>query len=283
MACFRALFELSLGKLSRERELRADRIAAETVSAHDTASALLRTVSYSMFRAQVEQELFANDQAMDVVNVADRLETGFAGFAASFASRQDIGGLESSHPFDSHPPLSRRWSALGVTADVSTFREMLAAPTDGSWYHDIADAPALERDLWKSYEARFRDLHRDSLAYRHLPTTPEERAVVEQAFPPLTFASKRGPLAIDCLEIRAADWPDPVEFREIVACFMNGDVLSIEIDRNGKQTRKVKTGLFKPHHQALIQEFQRYYGRYLAAADFRTRIVQPPDAADQVQ
>jgi len=283
MACFRVMFELSLGRLSRERELRADRIAAETVSAHDFASALLRTVSYSMFRAQVEQKLFANDQAMDVVNVADRLDNGFANFAASFASRQDIGSLESSHPFDSHPPLSQRWRALGVTADASTFREMLAAPADGGWYHDIADAPALERELWESYEARFRDLHRDSLAYRYLPTTPEERAIVEQAFPPRTFEFKRGAHAVDCLKIQAADWPDPVEFREIIACRISDGVLSIDINRNGKQTRRVRTDLFSSHNQALIQAFQHYYGRYLTAVDYHARIAQAPDVTPERQ
>jgi len=283
MACFRALFELSLGKISRERELRADRIAAETVSAHDAASALLRTASYSLFRAQVEQELFADDQARDVVGVADRLETGFEGFAASFASRQGIGSLESSHPFDSHPPLAQRWSALGVPADAANFQALLAVPADGAWYHDIDDAPALERDLWQAYEARFRDLHRDSLAYRYLPATPEERAVVERAFPPLTFESKRGRLVLDCLGIQAGDWPDPVEFREIVGCRMNGSVLSIDIDRNGKQTRKVKTGHFKPNNHALIQEFQRYYGRYLTAVDYRTRVAAAPDDASEQQ
>lgn len=283
MACFRALFELSLGKISRERELRADRIAAETVSAHDAASALLRTASYSLFRAQVEQELFADDQARDVVGVADRLETGFEGFAASFASRQGIGSLESSHPFDSHPPLAQRWSALGVPADAANFQALLAVPADGGWYHDIDDAPALERDLWQAYEARFRDLHRDSLAYRYLPATPEECAVVEETFPPLTFESKRGRLAIDCLSMSAGDWPDPVEFREIVACRMNDGVLSIDIDRNGKQTRKVKTGHFKPNNHALIQEFQRYYGRYLTAVDYRTRVAAAPDDESEQQ
>ena len=81
----------------------------------------------------------------------------------------------------------------------------------------------------------------------------------------------------------AGDWPDPVEFREIVACRMNDSVLSIDIDRNGKQTRKVKTGHFKPNNHALIQEFQRYYGRYLTAVDYRTRVAAAPDDASEQQ
>ena len=42
MNCFRSLFELSLGKRRREREFRADRIAAEITSPRDVAGALLR-------------------------------------------------------------------------------------------------------------------------------------------------------------------------------------------------------------------------------------------------
>src|SRR5690606_26876528 len=50
---FRALYEISLGKLSREREFRADRLAAERTSPQDMAHALLRITAYSQYRASV--------------------------------------------------------------------------------------------------------------------------------------------------------------------------------------------------------------------------------------
>ena len=58
MSCFRSLFELSLGKRRREREFRADRIAAEVISPSAIAGGLLRTTAYSRFRNEIQQKLF---------------------------------------------------------------------------------------------------------------------------------------------------------------------------------------------------------------------------------
>jgi len=56
MNCFRALYQLSLSRHSREREFRADRIAADTTSPSEFAAALLRVVAYSHYRNNVEHE-----------------------------------------------------------------------------------------------------------------------------------------------------------------------------------------------------------------------------------
>src|SRR5262249_13420239 len=86
MLCFRALFELSIRKLSREREFRADSIAAAITSPRDFVSALMRTVAYSKFRAAVENELFKQERAMETVDVSKRVELGFHEYAVAFAS-----------------------------------------------------------------------------------------------------------------------------------------------------------------------------------------------------
>ena len=114
MLCFRAMFELSLQRLGRQREFRADRIAAETTSPEAFAGAMLRTVAYSKYRQQVERELFDQERALQSVDIGRRVECGFAAFAASFASDPDLGREETTHPFDSHPPLSQRLDAVGA-------------------------------------------------------------------------------------------------------------------------------------------------------------------------
>src|SRR5262249_11233445 len=77
MLCFRALYQLSLSKQSRQREFRADRIAAETTSPRDVASALLRIVAYSKYRNDVEQDLFKQERVLETANVCERIEQGF--------------------------------------------------------------------------------------------------------------------------------------------------------------------------------------------------------------
>lgn len=88
MLCFRALFEVSLRRLSRAREFRADEIAAATISPRDVAAALLRTVAYSRFRTKVEMELFKHEAALAAADVSARIDQGFPAYAlASRPSR----------------------------------------------------------------------------------------------------------------------------------------------------------------------------------------------------
>jgi hypothetical protein len=271
MVCFHALFELSLGKLSRDREFRADRIAAETTSARDFAGAMLRIVGYSKFRHSVERDLFKQEQAMENADVADRIERGFPAFAVAFAADPEIRQSQTAHPFDSHPPMLQRLGALGIELTVEDSQAVLATPGDGGWYHSIPDADAIERQQWRVYEDRFRKYHEESLPFRFLPETAEEQAVVEKSFRPVVFEGKDGTLAIDFEKIKHATWSDALLFSEIVRCEL-GDysVLNIYYKRVLENSRPINIKKFsKDHQRVVLAVFQRYYGRYLAAVEYQ--------------
>ena len=64
------LYEISLRKLSRERETRADRIAAELVSPEAVAGSVVRTTVYSVYRAKTEIEILESEDTQ--ANLAQR-------------------------------------------------------------------------------------------------------------------------------------------------------------------------------------------------------------------
>lgn len=282
MLCFRAVFEISLGTLSRQREFRADGIAASVTSPQSCAAALLRTAAYSKFRQSVEQDLFQQERAMETADVSARIEQGFPAYATAFASNSDIGHMETSHPFDSHPPLSQRLSALGVHVVTEEAQACLTTPGNGGWHRIIDNADAIERQQWEAYEARFRKYHEESLPYRFLPATDDEREIVERSFPAMTFEVKDGILRIDFEKVHLATWADAIAYGEITHCALNDkQVLEIQYQRSGKRSRSIAIAKFsKDSHQTILNAFQQYYGRYLAAVEYqKTARLQAEQAA----
>ena len=274
MVCFRALFELSINTLSRQREFRADSIAASITSPRDSAAALLRTMAYSRFRQSVEADLFKQTEAMETADVSARIDEGFADYAIRFASDPQIGQMETAHPFDSHPPLSQRLSAVGIELDASLAQALLSSPGNGGWFRIIPDAENLEREQWQVYEDRFRQYHAQSLPYRFLPSTPEEQEVVEKAFPPISFDGKEGLLSFDFEKMQYAPWTDPLMYREIVSCTNNDGTLVIQYTRATSNSRKINLGKFvKPVQGHVLEAFQNYYGRYLSAVGYQAQVL----------
>lgn len=268
MVCFRALFELSLGRMSRKREFRADRVAAEATSPRDAAGALLRTAAYSRYRGGVEQDLFRQERALESANVRERIEAGFGQYAASFVAGPDIAQLAPPHPFDTHPPLEERLHALGVPLGSAEVPALLANPGDGRWFGLLPDAETLEREMWQGYEDGFRRAHEESLPYRFLPATPEEREIVVRAFPEVSFAGSQGTFTLDHEQMGLDGWPGPVRYAEITGMMLDNDVLQVAYQRKGKSTQKVKMGSF-PDRQKVLDAINRYYGRHLAATDYQ--------------
>ncbi|HEY3391997.1 MAG TPA: M48 family metallopeptidase, partial [Lacipirellulaceae bacterium] len=187
MHCFRALFELSLSKLSRQREFRADRIAMEVTSPRDFSGAMLRIAAYSKFRNKVQEELFMQERALQAANISQQIGEGFQRFARRFASEHDAAELAIAHPFDTHPPMVERLSAVGVRLTPQYAEEMLATPGDGRWFLTIDKAQEIEHEQWQAFENEFRQYHEETLAYRFFPETEEERAIVAKAFPQVFF------------------------------------------------------------------------------------------------
>ncbi len=276
MLCFRALFELSLSRQRRQREFRADQIAASVTSPRGLASALLRIAAYSRFRNTVEFDLFKTERALESANVSARIERDFPAYTVAFASELNVDTLETAHPFDSHPPLAQRLSALGLTLNTTDAQALLAHSGDGGWRHNIPDADALEHAQWQEYEARFRNYHQETLPYRFLPETDEERAIVETTFPPKAFEGKDGQLLLNCETCQHPTWPDALHFREITHCELtDASVLQIQYNRGRKQTRTIKLKrLPQRQQQAFLAAFQNYYGRYLTAVEYQKQIKQ---------
>lgn len=276
MACFRALFEISLCRLSRHREFRADGIAARVTTPSDFAAALLRIVSYSRFRATVEQELFSQSRVMESADVSSRVEAGYLDYVARFAKDPDLGSMESAHPFDTHPSLSQRLKRIGIELTSDSAQSLLERPGDGGWYQVIPNAAEIEQQMWKVYEDQFRVTHEQSLPYRFLPATPEEQAIVEQAFPVMNFYSADGNVTIDFEKVVHARWSAPIRFSEITGMtamyqdFADDEVLEIHYKRIGKSSRQIKLAGFGAEQKGVLKAvLEKYYGRYLAAVKYQ--------------
>lgn len=282
MMSIRALFELALGKLSRQREFRADQIAASITSPEDSAGALLRTLAYSKFRREVETALFNQQEQLDSADVGHQIERGFADYSLLFAGDPVISEMATAHPFDTHPPLVARLSALGLTLNADEARSILEIPGDGGWYDRIDNAHELEEQQWRTYEEKFKSAHQHSLPFRVLPATPAEQAIVETAFPAITFEGKGGTTKLDFEKLEHPSWKDALYFREIARCeFRNNRMLEIFFDRNGARlSRDIDIKTFdKQPQQQLLAAFRQYYGRYLAAAEFQKQL--KPVAAEE--
>jgi Zn-dependent protease with chaperone function len=267
MLCFRALFELSLRKLSRSREFRADGIATQLTSPQDMAGALLRIAAYSSFRAKVENELFSTERVLDSAQIADQIEDGFPDFCRTFADDPTVTEVRTAHPFDTHPPMQQRLAAVGVDCTADAVRGLLMLPPDARWYHNVSDAENLEQQQWDAFEQKFRTFHEQSLPYRFLPASAEEQAVVETAFPALSFAAKDGTLTIDYAKVHDSTWDEAIHFSNIANCTLEEqNRLLIQSEQGGKRKHLIAFKRFeKSLQREILDAFQRYYGRHLAA------------------
>ena len=281
---FRALYEISLGKLSRQREFRADRLAAEKTSPQDMANALLRITAYSQYRASVEKEFFDAEQAHEQVAISQRIDDGFPAYVSAFVEKRDIGDLASAHPFDSHPPMDVRLKALGFVATAEAMREALEQEArdesaEGSWFQKILGAETIERDQWSAYEERFRQFHENVLAYRYLPETDEQRELVERFFPRVErTAAKDRPGVFDYEKVMHEDWEQPIYYHEIKNMTLEnewGTRLDLAMERDGKKkTVKLPLSKDKTQQQEIIGTLEQYFTRYAAAVAYQAEQVQ---------
>ena len=119
-----------------------------------------------------------------------------------------------------------------------------------------------------------------SLAYRYLPSTPEERAHVERFFPPAQLAGKpdNPSFAIDCAQLHYGAWPSAVPWsaiKEIKADdqTFRGKVLILQVvtPAGGKEKRTVPLSKLTDGDDAVLQVVSRYYDRYLNAVAFQSQ------------
>jgi Zn-dependent protease with chaperone function len=267
------LYHLSLAKISREREGRADRIAAELTSAREAAQALLRISAYSQYRTDVQKSLFEREENVGVMDVARRLEEGFPAFLGSAVNLQRVAAARAPHPFDSHPTLTERITSLGLDP-ASVLQSHGPLPeVQGTWFSAIDGAAEIEAEQWEEVEESLHHAHEDSLAYRFEPCGEAEVSLVVKYFPPLRFQTSKGvTLSLDYNSISLSGWEAPVEFAMIDICWtdedMGGPWLVLEFRESAKpalQTRRIHLKPFKSKQGDVLQSFSRYYNRFLAA------------------
>ncbi len=283
MFLFWNLYQLSLNKLSRQREFRADRIGADLTSPRDAAQALVRTAAYSNYRQQVEQTLFERDQNVEAMNVFERIEQGFPAFMSASANTAGLAESQTPHPFDSHPPLAARIASLGLDPQ-SVLNAPGALPNlSDTWFSAIEGAAAIETEQWKDFEQAFQQAHEESLAYRFKPEGDAEIRHVAKHFPPVEFRGSKGQTAtLDYAGLVLSEGGCSIPFSAITSCRLDEQLgrhrLVIDYIPDGaqkKQTRKLSHKDFKRDGADFLQTFQKYYGRHLAAKEYLARKSSP--------
>lgn len=281
MLFYWSLFQLALNSSSRQRELRADKAAADLTSPASVANALCKVAAYSSYRTRVEAGLFQRDRGHDVLDIASTVAAGFLDYARGPHLVSDLSARSFPHPFDSHPPLGMRIAAVGVEARSERVADAVTAAPAQTWFAEIGDAERIESTLWKAYEARFQEAHEASLAYRYLPVTAEERGHVERFFPAIQLAGKRGKpgLAIDCTQLHYEGWPDAIAWAGVTDIkaadqTFRGKVVTLQVVTASGSTEKRTIPLAKlaDGDDAVLQAVSRYYDRYLNAKAYQAQV-----------
>ncbi len=288
MHFFWNLYQTSLGKISREREFRADRIGSEVTSPQDMSNALIKIAAYCRYRNKVEKTLFEKEENMETMDVFTRIEKGFPEFMTACVNGTELAESGTPHPFDSHPPLAGRLKNLGLDSE-SALRSAgsLPAVTD-SWFSAIENAEQIEAEQWKAFEQSFHKAHQETLAWRFKPEGDAEVAHVVKYFPELAFSTAKGLTAtLDYEKLRISGWDAPIAFSTITTCRMEESLgrqkLVIDYQSEGqtkKQNRKISFKDFTTAEKNFLESFQKYYGRHLTAKQYHEKKSQPETSTE---
>ncbi|CAN7281212.1 M48 family metallopeptidase [Acidovorax sp. LjRoot129] len=189
---YRIIFEIALARDSREREFKADRIAAKLISPAAIAQSLVKIAAYAQYRYKIEDELFGRNERHDntTLGIASFVAQGLAPYAASDDFLSAMKHANVPHPYDSHPAMPERLRNVGMALKEQDYGGIAVRVPAATWVQQILTADAIEQRLWSAYEQQFAQDHERSLAYRYEPVNDEERAVVLKYFPPVVFQLK---------------------------------------------------------------------------------------------
>jgi Zn-dependent protease with chaperone function len=141
--------------ISRDRELQADKAAIETASARDIASSLVKLLAFTQAWGQTLDGMVAESaKGSTVPNAGDR----FVETVRSSAVPAALNGLderEIPHPTDSHPPVTKRLEALGLTIDDVAADALVVSPSPSA-DAVITDRESVEIALTETLEGRIR-------------------------------------------------------------------------------------------------------------------------------
>ncbi len=273
MHLFWKLYSLSISRLSREREFRADQIGSTLASKEAMKRALVKTTCYCEYRADTERAILEKKQVDRELNLALQLEQGYPAFLASFVSSDAAASERVPHPFDTHPTLNNRLAQLGFDAHTALGDPDLREPAAHSWYQAISTAQALEERMWASQQKALQTCHSQDLAWRLMPKTDEEAAIVREHFPDAIFRKADGTeatLTFDRLQL--PDWNAPIFFKDIIEAKLEASwgkqwlILWHQEDGKPKPTKaRLNPALFTSEKGNLLAGFSQYYSRHKTA------------------
>lgn len=273
MHVFWKLYGLSIRRLSRVREFRADTIGAEIVSADAMKRALIKITCYCEYRAKTEQSIFDQQRVDHELNLPMQLEQGYPAFLSGFAEKGESVEERVPHPFDTHPTLNNRLAHLGFEAHSALHDPEIQQPAVNSWYHAIVNAGEVEHRLWSAQQEELQSLHRVSLAWRLMPTDEEQAKIVQEHFPVAIFRKKDGTQAtLEFDRIQLPRSSAPIFFEDITHLLLDNCWRKKRLTLFHKQEGKpkaVKTRfyptLFKGEKGDLLAGFAHYYSRHKTA------------------
>ena len=274
---FRSLFEFSFSKISREREKRADALAVKLFGGENLANALGKFVLYSTFRVQVEEKMFSKEEAIQGVNLLEKVTAGFSQFLKKEESHEELLKMSVPHPFDSHPPIAQRIKDVGVSLDLEELKRKAITKPRESWFAEIQDAKIIRDRLVENYENEFMKEHEKDLAYRYLPSDNHERVIVEKYFPVVKILSKNGKshITFDYEKISYSEWSSPVYYSNIkdseVTEFMMKKYLVLKLEKDSpthKGKAKMCISKMEKDPTQIAEVLNLYYLRYATAIEY---------------
>jgi Zn-dependent protease with chaperone function len=275
LGTFWKLYQMSLGKVSRAREFRADQIGASVASPGAMVRALIKVTSYCVYRSSTEQEVIESSTVNKDLRLSEQLEQGFPKFMDRFVSSRKVVISEIPHPFDSHPTLEQRMQNLGITTLSALSDQALSAPVVLTWYNAIPRAAEMEASMWAERQGYIQDVQAEDIAWRTVPTTPEQVEQVAAHFPMRMFMNQDGSTAVlehDQLTLPTEPQPIPLSRIESVEAqahldFRGSNRYTIHYRDPQGQKRKVMVvvSLFKDSQGTLEEAFDRYYSRFKLA------------------
>jgi len=152
---FLECFSVAESKISRDRELIADRAGVEVSSVHAMATALVKVHAFAGIWEQVQNGAASLlSQGKGWLN-ASKTFAGAVVRAARPEALENVATTEMPHPTDSHPPLSVRLQALGLPLASLVQDALVVEPADAAI--NLVDEPEkIEQEVNDTYHSILR-------------------------------------------------------------------------------------------------------------------------------